>query len=251
MLFLFGFILGTGPTRHIYVQWDLVQIDINCRIWDRLKINCITGKYLHITSVGGIEMIKMMELPYPIDALEPYYSKETLQLHYEILYKGYVDNTNKIEEKLIKARESKDFSNIKCLEKDLSFQGSGAILHKLFFENLGPALPTSPNLELMEQIIKDFGSYEIFKEQFSQASIVVEASGWCLLVWVPEFQKLEILQCEKHQNLTLWGCVPLLVLDMWEHSYYLQYKTKRLEYVEAFWNIVNWNEVNKRFNNIK
>lgn len=71
--------------------------------------------------------------------------------------------------------------------------------------------------------------------------------GWCLLVYVPEFDKLEILQCEKHQDLTLWGCVPLLVLDMWEHSYYLQYKTKRPDYVSAFWNIANWNVVNERY----
>lgn len=72
--------------------------------------------------------------------------------------------------------------------------------------------------------------------------------GWCLLVYVPEFKKLEILQCEKHQDLTLWGCKPLLVLDMWEHSYYLQYKTKRPDYINAFWNIVNWNIINKRYN---
>ena len=75
--------------------------------------------------------------------------------------------------------------------------------------------------------------------------------GWCLLVYVPEFKKLEILQCEKHQNLTLWGCEPLLVLDMWEHSYYLQYHTKRPDYINAFWNLVNWNIVNKRYNKLE
>ena len=91
-------------------------------------------------------MLKMIELPYPLNALEPYYSTKTLELHYKILYKGYVDNTNKTEEKLQKAREIKDFSNIKCLEKDLSFFGSGAILHELFFENMGPAIPTEPSL---------------------------------------------------------------------------------------------------------
>ena len=122
-------------------------------------------------------------------------------------------------------------------------------MHELFFENLGPAIPTSPDIKLMEQINKDFGSYDKFKEQFTSSAKVVEASGWNLLVWVPNFKKLEILQCEKHQNLTLWGCEPLLVLDMWEHSYYLQYKTKRDEYIKAFWNIVNWNVVNKRFSN--
>lgn len=195
-------------------------------------------------------MIKISELKYPLDALEPYYNKETLDIHYNILYKGYVDNFNNTEEKLQLAREKSDFKNIKCLEKDLSFFGSGVILHKLFFENIGPAIPTSPNIELMNQINKDFMSYEKFKEQFTESSKVVEASGWNLLVWVPDFKKLEILQCEKHQNLTLWGCKPLLVLDMWEHSYFLQYKTKRIEYINAFWSIVNWNEVNKRFNKI-
>lgn len=192
-------------------------------------------------------MLKMIELPYPLTALEPYYSRETLEIHYKTLYKGYVDNTNKTEEKLQRARTENNFSNIKCLEKDLSFFGSGAILHELFFENMGPAMPTTPSVELMQQIIKDFGSYDAFKNQFTEASKVVEASGWCILAWVPQWNKLEILQCEKHQNLTLWGCNPLLVLDMWEHSYFLQYKANRGEYITAFWNIVNWNIANKRF----
>ena len=196
-------------------------------------------------------MLKMIELPYPINALEPYYSTKTLELHYKILYRGYVDNTNKTEEKLQKAREMKDFSNIKCLEKDLSFFGSGAILHELFFENMGPAIPTEPSIELITQIMKDFGNFDTFKNQFSEASKAVEASGWGILAWVPKWNKLEILQCEKHQNLTLWGCIPLLVLDMWEHSYYLQYYTERAEYIKAFWNIVNWNVVNRRFKEIK
>ena len=195
-------------------------------------------------------MIRKIDLPYPLDALESYYSKETLLIHYEKLYTGYVDKTNQTEEKLKQARKNNDFSNIKCLEKELSFQGSGAILHQLFFENMGPPIPSSPSVELMEQINKDFGSFEILKKQMTEAAKVVEASGWCLLVWVPLFNKLEVLQCEKHQNLTLWGCRPLLVLDMWEHSYFLQYKSNRVEYINAFWNIVNWNEVNKRFSKI-
>ena len=192
-------------------------------------------------------MLKMIDLPYPLNALEPYYSKETLDLHYNILYKGYVDNTNQTQEKLKKARDTGDFSNIKCLEKNLSFFGSGAILHELFFLNMGIPIPTEPSIKLMQQIVKDFGNYEKFKNQFTEASKAVEASGWCLLVWVPKWSKLEILQCEKHQDLTLWGCRPLLVLDMWEHSYYLQYHTNRADYISAFWNIINWNEVNKRF----
>ena len=121
-------------------------------------------------------MIKIKDLPYPLDALEPYYNKETLDIHYNILYKGYVENTNKTEEKLREARDTNNFENIKCLEKNLSFFGSGVILHELFFENMGPAIPTSPSLELMEQINKDFGNYEKFKEQFIESSKVVEAS---------------------------------------------------------------------------
>jgi len=196
-------------------------------------------------------MIVKKELPYPLNALEPYYDEQTLNIHYNKLYTGYVDNTNKTEEKLRIARDTNNFENIKCLEKDLTFFGSGVILHELFFENMGPAIPTSPDVNLINQIIKDFGSFDIFKRQFTESSKVVEASGWNLLVWVPRFKKLEIIQCEKHQNLTLWGCKPLLVLDMWEHSYFLQYNEKRADYINAFWNIVNWNAVNKRFENIK
>lgn len=121
-------------------------------------------------------MLKMIDLPYPLNALEPYYSKETLELHYNVLYKGYVDNTNQTEEKLALARKNNDFANIKCYEKNLSFFGSGAILHELFFENMGPAVPTEPNLNLMNQIIKDFGSFDGFKNQFNEASKMVEAS---------------------------------------------------------------------------
>ena len=195
-------------------------------------------------------MLKMIELPYTLNSLEPYYNKETLDIHYNVLYKGYVDNTNKTQEKLAKARLENDFQNIKCLERDLAFFGSGAILHQLFFENMGIPVPTMPSTKLMEQINKDFGSFDKFQNQFIEASKTVEASGWCILAWVPKFNKLEILQCEKHQNLTLWGCTPILVLDMWEHSYFLQYKANRAEYINAFKNIINWKVINKRFEEI-
>lgn len=126
-------------------------------------------------------MLKMIELPYPINSLEPYYDAKTLDLHYNILYKGYVDNANKTEEKLQEARKNNDLSNIKCLERDLSFYGSGVILHELFFENMGLSIPTEPKLELLQQIIKDFGSFDTFKRQFTEASKVVEASRMVLI----------------------------------------------------------------------
>ncbi len=121
-------------------------------------------------------MIKKIPLPYSFDALEPYYSKETLVLHYDKLYQGYVDNTNKTEEKLNLARQSHDFGNIKCLEKNLSFFGSGAILHQLFFENLAPKNDSKPDENLMQRIRQDFGSYETFQKQFNEAAKAVEAS---------------------------------------------------------------------------
>lgn len=121
-------------------------------------------------------MIKMIELPYNLNSLEPYYSKETLDVHYNVLYKGYVDNTNKTEEKLATARLENNFESIKCLERDLSFFGSGAILHELFFENMGIPIPTTPSNKLIEQITKDFGSFDKFKNQFIEAAKTVEAS---------------------------------------------------------------------------
>ena len=132
-------------------------------------------------SLGGICMIKKIDLPYPLNALEPYYNRETLKIHYETLYTGYVNNTNKTEEKLEQARKTDSYENIKCLERDLSFYGSGAILHQLFFENMGPAVPTSPSFELLEQINEDFTNYEVFKKQFTEAAKAVEASRLVLI----------------------------------------------------------------------
>lgn len=135
-------------------------------------------------------MIKMIPLPYNLNALEPYYSKETLDIHYNILYKGYVDNTNKTEEKLAKARLENNFENIKCLEKDLSFFGSGAILHALFFENMGIPVPSMPSNQLMEQITKDFGSFDKFQNQFVEAAKVVEASRLVFIGLGTRFSKI-------------------------------------------------------------
>ena len=121
-------------------------------------------------------MIRMIPLPYPLNALEPYYSKETLEIHYHTLYKGYVDNTNKTLEKLEKARLNNQFESIKCLERYLSFYGSAAILHELFFTNMGVPMPSLPSNALMEQIIKDFGSFDKCQNQFIEAAKTVEAS---------------------------------------------------------------------------
>ncbi|NLA05910.1 MAG: superoxide dismutase [Firmicutes bacterium] len=185
-------------------------------------------------------------LPYDYAALEPYYEEKTLRLHHGAHHKAYVEGLNNAVQKLAGAREKGDFALVKHWEREIAFHGSGHILHSLFWENMkpgggGPA--AGPVAELIE---RDFGGFDQFKKQFSAAAAAVEGSGWALLCEVPVFNKLEILTAEKHQNLTQWGAVPLLALDLWEHAYYLQYQNKRAAFIEAWWNLVNWEDVNRR-----
>ncbi|ABS41781.1 superoxide dismutase [Clostridium botulinum] len=188
-------------------------------------------------------------LNYDYNALEPHYDEQTLKIHHDIHHKVYVDGLNKAEQKLQEARESGDFALIKHWEKEIAFHGSGHILHTLFWENMVPNGNLNPEGSAIERIKQDFGDYEKFKKQFTEAAIAVEGSGWTILAWNPMFQKLVILQAEKHQNLTQWGVVPLLILDLWEHAYYLKYQNRRAEFINAWWNIVNWDIVNTRYDN--
>jgi superoxide dismutase, Fe-Mn family len=185
-------------------------------------------------------------LPYDYNALEPHYDEQTVKIHHDIHHKGYVDGLNNAEAKLEEAKKNEDFVLIKHWEKELAFHGSGHILHTLFWENLAPN-PEKPTGAVMDQINKDFGDFETFKKLFSAATTSVEGSGWGILCWNPMFQKLVVLQAEKHQNLTQWGVIPLLIVDVWEHAYYLKYQNKRAAFVEAIWNIINWKVVNERY----
>ncbi|HBV96128.1 MAG: superoxide dismutase [Peptococcaceae bacterium BICA1-7] len=185
-------------------------------------------------------------LPYDYDALEPHYDGQTLRIHHDAHHKAYVDGLNNAEAKIAEAREKGDFALIKHWERELAFHGSGHILHTLFWEGMSPGGGGEATGAVAERIKKDFGSYEAFKKQFSTAAVAVEGSGWTLLCWNPFFKKLETLTAEKHQNLTQWGVLPLLALDLWEHAYYLKYQNKRAAWVEAWWNIVNWDSVNRK-----
>ncbi|TEB16331.1 Superoxide dismutase (Mn/Fe) [Pelotomaculum sp. FP] len=185
-------------------------------------------------------------LPYDYNALEPYYDEQTVRLHHDAHHKAYVDGLNNAEAKLAEARDKSDFSLIKHWERELAFHGSGHLLHTLFWNNMkpnggGPA--TGKAAELIEQ---HFGSFETFKKQFSAAAVAVEGSGWVVLCYNPAFKELSILTAEKHQNLTQWGVKPLLTIDVWEHAYYLKYQNKRAAWVEAWWNLSNWDDVNRR-----
>ncbi len=185
-------------------------------------------------------------LPYNYNALEPVISERIMKLHHDIHHQSYVDGLNKAELALQKARKNNDYELIKHWERELAFNGAGHYLHTLFWRIMSPN-GGKPDRELLTEIQNSFGSFDQFKLQFTNAANKVEGSGWAILVWSPVSRRLEILQAEKHQNLSQWDIVPLLAIDVWEHAYYLQYENKRKNYIENWWKIVNWNEVNKRF----
>ncbi|WP_312474429.1 superoxide dismutase [Neobacillus sp.] len=187
------------------------------------------------------------DLPYPYNALEPYISEEIMHLHHDKHHRAYVDGLNKAELKLKIARETNEFSLIKHWSRELAFHGSGHYLHTIFWKNMSANGGGNPHGPLKEEIDQYFGSLNAFKKQFSEAAKQVEGVGWALLVWSPRARHLEVLQSERHMLLTQWDTIPLLVLDVWEHAYYLQYKNNRAEYVDKWWNIVNWHDVEMRF----
>jgi Fe-Mn family superoxide dismutase len=184
------------------------------------------------------------KLPYDYQELEPYISEEQLKLHHQKHHQAYVNSANALLEKLDKARKDNADIDIKATLKELSFQVGGHVLHSLFWRNLKPGKQI--NEKLKSAIEKEFGSFERFKKEFTQAATGVEGSGWAALA-ADETGKLLILQIEKHNVNIYPGFRLLLVLDVWEHAYYLDYKNNRAGFVDAFWNIVNWDEVEKRF----
>ncbi|MDP4095628.1 superoxide dismutase [Paenibacillus sp. P96] len=186
-------------------------------------------------------------LPYPYDALEPHIDEATMRLHHDKHHKSYVDGLNQAEKKLEEARKTNDFALVKHWERELAFHGAGHYLHTLFWNTMSPQGGGTPVGALADQIQQDFGSFDAFKQQFSEAAEKVEGSGWAILVWSPRAGHLEILQAEKHQNLSQWDVIPLLPLDVWEHAYYLKHQNERRKYIDDWWNVVNWPAVDKRF----
>jgi len=185
-------------------------------------------------------------LPYPYDALEPVIGATTLRIHHDRHHRAYVEGLNRAELALVEARQRKDFSLVKHWERELAFHGSGHILHSIYWTVMTPRGEGRPG-RLTEGYIRDyFGGLAAFKEQFEAAAVNVEASGWALLVWQPAWGRLEILTAERHQDLTQWGAIPVLVLDVWEHAYYLDYQNRRGDYVRAWWRLVHWDEVERR-----
>lgn len=186
-------------------------------------------------------------LPYEYNALEPYIEKRIMKLHHQKHHQSYVEGLNKAEKMLAKARKKGDFDLLKHWERELAFHGSGHYLHTIFWNNMTPNGGGKPTKDLLAQIEQDFGSFDAFKKHFTEAAKQAEGVGWAILVWSPRSRRLEILQAEKHQLFAQWDVIPLLVLDVWEHAYYLQYENERGKYVNNWWNVVNWNDVDSRF----
>ncbi|SFS92709.1 superoxide dismutase [Marininema halotolerans] len=185
-------------------------------------------------------------LPYPYDALEPYIDTKTMHLHHDQHHLSYVKGLNQAELALLQARQSNNFEFIQYWEGQLAFHGAGHYLHTLFWETMSPHGGGQPSGRLAEAINQYFGSFQAFKKQFTSAAAKVEGSGWAILVWAPRASHLEILQAEKHQNLSQWDVIPLLPLDVWEHAYYLKYTNQRQSYIDSWWNVVNWPAVEQR-----
>jgi Fe-Mn family superoxide dismutase len=194
------------------------------------------------------KLYSLPELPYAYNALEPFISEAQLRLHHDKHHAAYVNGANAILERLDKACQAGTDVDMKATLKELSFQVGGHVLHSLFWRNLAPAAKASkvPGGALADVLIKEFGSFERFKKEFSAAAASTEGSGWAALAWSDMTGRPLIMQIEKH-NVNVYPTFRILmVLDVWEHAYYLDYKNERPKFVEAFWNIVNWDECNQR-----
>ncbi|MGD0070601.1 MAG: superoxide dismutase [Candidatus Bathyarchaeia archaeon] len=200
-----------------------------------------------------IKSFTLPKLPYDYNALAPYISEQQLKLHHDKHHQGYVNGANAAFEKLDKARSENAEIDMKATLKELSFNVGGHILHSIFWENMAPAGKGGgkPGGAVADMIDMGFGSFERFKKEFTTAATSVEGSGWAALAVHPCIGRPLIMQIEKHNVNVYPSFKILMVLDVWEHAYYVDYKNERAKFVEAFWNIVNWDYVNKNLSLVK
>ena len=187
------------------------------------------------------------DLPYDYSALEPHYSARILELHHDKHHAAYVKGLNDTMDQLAEARDKGDFSSIVGLEKSHAFNLSGHVLHSIFWTNLSADGGDKPDGELASAIDENSGSFDAFKAQLTSATTTVQGSGWGVLAWEPLGKRLYVEQVYDHQGNVGQSGVNLLVFDAWEHAYYLQYLNVRADFVNALWNIVNWNDVAERY----
>ena len=192
-------------------------------------------------------MYTLPELPYSPGALEPHYSGEIVALHHEKHHAAYVKGANDTLEAMAAAREAGDFSTINMLSRSYAFHVSGHVLHSIFWTNMSPDGGGRPDGELAAAIDEYFDGFEKMQAQLTAATVNVQGIGWGALACEPVAGRLVIEQIHDHQGNVGAGSVPLLVIDSWEHAYYLQYKNVKADFVKAFWNIANWQDVARRF----
>lgn len=185
-------------------------------------------------------------LPYAYDALEPYISEEIMLLHHLEHHQSYVDGLNKAEEEIY--FKNNEPGMLRHWMREQAFHGSGHLLHSIFWENMTPHGSKTPRGKIAQGINRTFGTFEDFKEKFTDTAMSVQGPGWAALLYDPVNSRLIIETIEKHQLNHQAGLIPLLVLDLWEHAYYLQYKTEKADYIESWWNIVDWHDVEERLN---
>ncbi len=186
-------------------------------------------------------------LPYNENFLEPYMDAETLHLHYTFHHGGAIKGANKDIAMIKKALDENNLETVDYWTKKLSYHSSSHILHSIFWTNLTNK-QTQPKAELLKRIEKSFGSYDKLKGFIAETSKNVDGNGWGILAYQPFNDSLLVIQCENHEKLIQWGAIPLLVIDVWEHAYYLKYKNKRTDFVDALFNIINWDNVAQRLN---
>ncbi|MGB9914530.1 MAG: superoxide dismutase [Candidatus Bathyarchaeales archaeon] len=203
--------------------------------------------------MSAVRMFSLPKLPYDYNALAPYMSEEQLKLHHDKHHQAYVNGANAIFEKIDEARKENLDIDMKATLKELSFQIGGHLLHSTFWDNLAPPGKGGgkPGGAIADAIQKEFGSFERFKKEFTQAATSAEGSAWAVLAVHQCVERPLIMQIEKH-NVNVYPAFRLLmVLDVWEHAYYVDYKNDRAKFVEAFWNLVNWDYVDKIYKLIK
>ena len=187
------------------------------------------------------------DLPYDYAALEPHISGRIMELHHDKHHATYVAGANTALEKLAAAREAGDFAAVNLHEKNLAFNLGGHVNHSVFWENLSPDGGDKPTGELAAAIDEFFGSFDAFQKHFAANAVGIQGSGWSILGWDSVGQKLAIFQLYDQQSNFPLGLTPIVVLDMWEHAFYLDYVNVKADYVKAWWNIVNWADADQRF----
>jgi Fe-Mn family superoxide dismutase len=187
------------------------------------------------------------ELPYDYSALEPYISGKIIELHHDKHHAAYVNGANTALEQIFEASQKEDLKTVNQMEKNLAFNLGGHINHTVYWQNMAPAGETEPHGDLLDAIVDQFGSLDKFKAYFNAIAAGVQGSGWALLVYDAIQKKLLPIQLYDHQSNLPVGLIPILLLDVWEHAYYLDYLNVRADYIKAWWSVVNWTDANKRF----